>query len=60
VVLLRVLGDLTVEQVGRVMGRSVASVKALQRRGLRALREELGTSSERVGSAAHPFAAARR
>jgi RNA polymerase sigma-70 factor (ECF subfamily) len=60
VVLLRVLGDLTVEQVGQVIGRSVASVKALQRRGLRALREELATSSERVGAAAHPSAAARR
>ena len=60
VVLLRVLGDLTVEQVGQVMGRSVASVKALQRRGLRALRDELENSSEGVGPAAHPFAAARR
>ncbi|MGY1739223.1 MULTISPECIES: RNA polymerase sigma factor [unclassified Blastococcus] len=41
VLLLRVLADLTVEQVAEVMGRSVASVKALQRRGLRRLREEL-------------------
>ena len=56
VVLLRVLGDLTVEQVAQVMGRSVASVKALQRRGLRTLRAEL----ERVGPAANPFALARR
>ena len=60
VVLLRVLGDLTVEQVGQVMGRSSASVKALQRRGLRALREELERTSELVGPGAHPFAAARR
>jgi RNA polymerase sigma factor (sigma-70 family) len=60
VVLLRVLGDLTVEQVGQVMSRSVASVKALQRRGLRALRVELESSSERVGPAANPFAAAER
>ena len=60
VVLLRVLGDLTVDQVAQVMGRSMASVKALQRRGLRALREELEHSSERVGPAANPFAAARR
>jgi RNA polymerase sigma factor (sigma-70 family) len=59
VVLLRVLGDLTVEQVAQVMGRSTASVKALQRRGLRALRDEL-ESSERMGTAANPFAAARR
>ena len=60
VVLLRVLGDLTVDQVAEVMGRSTASVKALQRRGLRALRAELETSSERVGTAANPFAAAWR
>jgi len=60
VVLLRVLGDLTVEQVASVMGRSTASVKALQRRGLRALRDELEGSSERVGAAANPFAAVRR
>jgi RNA polymerase sigma-70 factor (ECF subfamily) len=46
VVLLRILADLTVEQVAQVMGRSVASVKALQRRGLRALREQLETSGE--------------
>ncbi|MEX5721271.1 RNA polymerase sigma factor [Geodermatophilus maliterrae] len=41
VLLLRVLADLTVEQVAEVMGRSVGSVKALQRRGLRRLRAEL-------------------
>ena len=41
VLLLRVLADLTVEQVAAVMDRSVGSVKALQRRGLRRLREEL-------------------
>jgi RNA polymerase sigma factor (sigma-70 family) len=41
VLLMRVLADLTVEQVAEVMGRSVGSVKALQRRGLRRLREEL-------------------
>ncbi|WP_425431677.1 sigma factor-like helix-turn-helix DNA-binding protein [Geodermatophilus poikilotrophus] len=32
---------LTVEQVAEVLGRSVGSVKALQRRGLRRLRAEL-------------------
>ena len=41
VLLLRVLADLTVEQVAAVMDRSVGSVKALQRRGLRRLRAEL-------------------
>ena len=41
VLLLRILADLTVEQVAEVMGRSVGSVKALQRRGLRTLRARL-------------------
>ena len=54
VLLLRILADLTVEQVAGVLGRSVPSVKALQRRGLRTLRERL----ERRPSAepAHPLA----
>jgi RNA polymerase sigma factor (sigma-70 family) len=60
VVLLRVLGDLTVEQVAHVMGRSVPSVKALQRRGLRALRAELEGALVHVGPDAHPFPATRR
>jgi RNA polymerase sigma factor (sigma-70 family) len=47
VLLLRVLADLTVEQIASVMGRSVGSVKALQRRGLRALRERIEKSSEK-------------
>ena len=37
VLLLRILADLTVEQVAEVLGKSVPSVKALQRRGLRRL-----------------------
>jgi RNA polymerase sigma-70 factor (ECF subfamily) len=41
VLLLRILADLTVEQVADVLGRSVGSVKALQRRGLRSLRERM-------------------
>jgi RNA polymerase sigma factor (sigma-70 family) len=61
VLLLRILADLTVEQVAQVMGRSVGSVKALQRRGLRGLRTALETSPpERVGAPAHPSAALRR
>jgi RNA polymerase sigma factor (sigma-70 family) len=60
VILLRILADLTVEQVARVLGRSVPSVKALQRRGLRALRAELENSSHRVGTAAHPSELLRR
>ena len=61
VLLLRILADLTVEQVAQVMGRSVGSVKALQRRGLRSLRTTLDAASpERVGAGAHPFPALRR
>jgi RNA polymerase sigma-70 factor (ECF subfamily) len=38
VVLLRVLGDLTVDQVAEVLGKSPGAVKQLQRRGFEALR----------------------
>lgn len=41
VLLLRILGDLTVEQVARVVGRRPGAVKALQRRGLATLKREL-------------------
>ena len=46
VLLLRILADLTVEQVAAVMDRSPASVKALQRRGLLTLRGELSRDAE--------------
>ena len=57
VLLLRVLADLTVEQVAGVMGRSVGSVKALQRRGLRSLREQLENSSEEFSGSRVPLGA---
>ena len=38
VLLLRVLGDLTVEEVAHVIGKSPGAVKALQRRGLAAIK----------------------
>jgi RNA polymerase sigma factor (sigma-70 family) len=64
VVLMRILADLTVEQVAQAMGRSLASVKALQRRGLRALRAELEKpaekNSEKTSARANPFAGLRR
>jgi RNA polymerase sigma-70 factor (ECF subfamily) len=41
VVMLRVFGDLSVEQTARVLGKSAGAVKQLQRRGLLALRESL-------------------
>lgn len=46
VLLLRILGDLTVEQVAQVLGRSAPAVKALQRRALRAVR----VTAERTGA----------
>lgn len=60
VLLMRILADLTVEQVAQAMGRSVGAVKALQRRGLRTLRTRLENSSERVGAGAYPYEPARR
>jgi RNA polymerase sigma-70 factor (ECF subfamily) len=44
VLLLRVIGDLTVEQVAEAVGKRPGAVKALQRRGLAAIRRELGRS----------------
>ncbi len=41
VLLLRILADLTIEQVAHITGKSVPATKALQRRGLQALRREL-------------------
>ena len=38
VLLLRILGDLTVDQVADVLGKSAGAVKQLQRRGLEAIR----------------------
>jgi len=41
VLAMRILGDLTVEQVAQALGRSEGAVKQLQRRGLLTLRERL-------------------
>ena len=38
---LRVVADLTVEQVAEVVGRSAGAVKALQRRALATLRRQI-------------------
>lgn len=42
VLLLRVIGDLTVEQCAETLGKSVGAVKQLQRRGLTNLRAQMG------------------
>ncbi len=61
VLLLRILADLTVEQVAQVLGRSVGSVKALQRRGLRSLRARIDlpvqTASEKTSHRSAPLRA---
>jgi RNA polymerase sigma-70 factor (ECF subfamily) len=55
VLLLRVLADLTVEQIAQVMGKSVGAVKALQRRGLRTLRDRLEKPAEKTFVARVPL-----
>jgi len=42
VLLLRIIGDLTLEQTAAVLGKSVGAVKSLQHRGLAALRPVIG------------------
>jgi RNA polymerase sigma factor (sigma-70 family) len=49
VLLLRIVGDLTVEEVARVVGKRRGAVKALQRRGLVALEQELTKSGGAPG-----------
>jgi RNA polymerase sigma factor (sigma-70 family) len=55
VLLLRILADLTVEQIASVMGRSVGAVKALQRRGLRSLRDRIENGGEKIGAGRVPL-----
>ena len=45
VLLLRILGELTVDQVAQAIGKPATAVKALQRRGLQALRRQLATEA---------------
>lgn len=42
VIALRILGELTIEEVAQIMGRSAGAIKQLQRRALIALRREAG------------------
>ena len=46
VLLLRILADLTLEQVASVLGKTVPAVKALQRRALLTPRSELSDFSD--------------
>lgn len=45
VLLLRVIGDLSIEDVAKAVGKRPGAVKALQRRGLAAVKRELGRRS---------------
>ncbi len=45
VLLLRILGDFSIEQVASVVGKRPGAVKALQRRGLAAIRRRMATRS---------------
>lgn len=58
VLLLRILADLTIEQVASVMGRSVGATKALQRRGLRTLRDRIEQPAEKTFGLRVPLRAA--
>jgi RNA polymerase sigma-70 factor (ECF subfamily) len=48
VVLLRVIGDLSIEEVARVVGKRTGAVKQLQRRGLAAARKVLEHEQARI------------
>ncbi|MGH2756172.1 MAG: hypothetical protein ACRDI3_00105 [Actinomycetota bacterium] len=39
--LLRILGDLSIEEVARVAGKTPGAVKALQRRGLASIKKDI-------------------
>lgn len=41
VLFLRIVGELSTEEVGRALGKNVTAVKALQRRGLASIRKEM-------------------
>ena len=50
VLLLRVVGDLSIEDVAKAVGKRPGAVKALQRRGLASIKRELGRSHRRMRS----------
>lgn len=53
VLLLRILGGLTIEEVARTLGKQPSAVKALQRRGLASIKRDFPAP-------AYPFKAAKR
>lgn len=49
VLLLRILGDLSIDEVARVTGKTPGAVKALQRRGLAAVKREMSREAVSLG-----------
>jgi RNA polymerase sigma-70 factor (ECF subfamily) len=49
VMVLRIVGDLTIEQIAEVVGKRVGAVKALQRRALESLRKKLDPTRTPAG-----------
>jgi RNA polymerase sigma-70 factor (ECF subfamily) len=53
VLLLRVIGDMSVDDVARAVGKRPGAVKALQRRGLAAIKRQLARARTRSGGGGH-------
>jgi RNA polymerase sigma-70 factor (ECF subfamily) len=53
VLVLRIFGELPLEQVAEILGKRLGAVKALQRRGLDALRRNLPEHHEHLDQIAH-------
>jgi RNA polymerase sigma factor (sigma-70 family) len=49
VLVLRILGDLTIDEIAAIVGKRPGAVKALQRRGLEALRKKLSKTRTPAG-----------
>lgn len=54
VLLLRVIGDLSIAEVARIVGRRQGAVKQLQRRAAAAMRRTLDEQRQEVGATGHP------
>ncbi len=59
VIALRVIADLSINQVGEILGRSPGAVKQLQRRGLLALRGPLVAPGQSGRDEPHPQVTSR-
>ncbi|QNE35490.1 sigma-70 family RNA polymerase sigma factor [Leifsonia shinshuensis] len=55
VIALRILAELTIEEVAQIMGRTPGAIKQLQRRALIALRREVAGDEERAAVAGAPI-----